>query len=151
MQWYHKLTFSYKIRNSKNRNESHVSENDSVEGCLETSAYSTTSRRLLRTPSVTDAILNSRPCFSSLLPWLPYDLLLISFPLLFFPSYCFVSRGKSVSIVSDYELDDRGSIPDRGRGFSLCVQTGSGAHPASYPMGTGVPFPRGKAQPERDC
>jgi hypothetical protein len=29
------------------------------------------------------------------------------------------SRGSSVSIVSDYGLDDRGSIPDRGRGFFL--------------------------------
>jgi hypothetical protein len=28
-----------------------------------------------------------------------------------------VSRGSSVSIVTDYGLDDRGSIPDRGRGF----------------------------------
>jgi hypothetical protein len=27
------------------------------------------------------------------------------------------SRGSSVSIVSDYGLDDRGSISDRGRGF----------------------------------
>jgi hypothetical protein len=27
------------------------------------------------------------------------------------------SRGNSVSIVSDYGLDDRGSIPDKGRGF----------------------------------
>jgi hypothetical protein len=27
--------------------------------------------------------------------------------------------GTSGSIVSDYELDDRGSIPDRGRGFFL--------------------------------
>jgi hypothetical protein len=34
---------------------------------------------------------------------------------------------------------------------SLCVQTGSGAHPASYPMGTGVPFPGGKARPGRDA
>jgi hypothetical protein len=30
---------------------------------------------------------------------------------------------------------------------SLCVQTDSGAHPASYPMGTGVSFPGGKARP----
>jgi hypothetical protein len=29
------------------------------------------------------------------------------------------SRGSSVSIVSDYGLDDWGSIPDRGRGFFL--------------------------------
>jgi hypothetical protein len=34
---------------------------------------------------------------------------------------------------------------------SLCVQTGSGAHPASYPMGTGGPFPGGKARPGRDA
>jgi hypothetical protein len=59
----------------------------------------------------------------------------------------------SVSIVSDYGLDDWGSIPDRGRGFSssLCVQTGSGAHSASCLMGTGGPFPRGKARPGRDA
>jgi hypothetical protein len=32
--------------------------------------------------------------------------------------FCFGrSRGSSVSIVTDYGLDDRGSIPDRGRGF----------------------------------
>jgi hypothetical protein len=64
------------------------------------------------------------------------------------------SRGSSVISVSDYGLDDRGSIPDRGRGFfssSLCVETGSGAHPASYPIGTGGPFPRGKARPGRDA
>jgi hypothetical protein len=30
-----------------------------------------------------------------------------------------VEPGSSVSIVSDYGLDDRGSIPDRGRGFLL--------------------------------
>jgi hypothetical protein len=29
------------------------------------------------------------------------------------------SWGSSVSIVSDYGLDSRGSIPDRGRGFFL--------------------------------
>jgi hypothetical protein len=38
-----------------------------------------------------------------------------------------------------YGLDDRNSIPDRVDDgiFSLChrVQTGSEAHPASYPMG----------------
>jgi len=35
-----------------------------------------------------------------------------------------------------------------GKGFfSLCrcMQTGSGAHPGSYPMGTSSAFPRGKA------
>jgi hypothetical protein len=46
--------------------------------------------------------------------------------------------------VSDYGLDDRSSIPDRGRGSFL--QPGSGAHSASYPMGTEGPFPGGKAR-----
>jgi hypothetical protein len=34
---------------------------------------------------------------------------------------------------------------------SLCVQTGSGAHPASCTKGTEGPFPGGKAQPGRDA
>jgi hypothetical protein len=34
---------------------------------------------------------------------------------------------------------------------SLCVQTGSGAPPASCPLGTGGPFPRGKARPGRNA
>jgi hypothetical protein len=34
---------------------------------------------------------------------------------------------------------------------SLCVQTGSGAHPASYPVGTGGSFSGGKARPGRDA
>jgi hypothetical protein len=33
----------------------------------------------------------------------------------------------------------------------LCVQNGSGAHPASCPMGTGGSFPGGKARPGRDA
>jgi hypothetical protein len=66
------------------------------------------------------------------------------------------SRGSSGSIVSDYGLDDR-AIGVRSlagaKDFSssLCVQTGSGAHPASCPMGTGGPFPGGKARPGRDA
>jgi hypothetical protein len=32
-----------------------------------------------------------------------------------------------------------------------CVQTGSGAHPASYSVGSGGPFPGCKAQPGRDA
>jgi hypothetical protein len=34
---------------------------------------------------------------------------------------------------------------------SLCVQTGSGAHPASCTMGTGGPFLGAKARPGRDA
>jgi hypothetical protein len=52
------------------------------------------------------------------------------------------SRVSSGSIVSDYGLDDRAIVvrfPVGAKDFSssLCVQTGSGAHPASYTMGTG--------------
>jgi hypothetical protein len=58
------------------------------------------------------------------------------------------SRVSSVSIVSDYGLDDRAigvRSPAEAKGFfsSLCVQTGSEAHPASCTMGTGGPFPGG--------
>jgi hypothetical protein len=50
----------------------------------------------------------------------------------------------------DYGLDDHGYIPDRDNGgnFSFrhrCVQTCSGAHTASYPMGTGGNFTGGTA------
>jgi hypothetical protein len=34
---------------------------------------------------------------------------------------------------------------------SLCVLTGSGAHPAFCTMGTGGPFPGAKARPGRDA
>jgi hypothetical protein len=34
---------------------------------------------------------------------------------------------------------------------NLYIQTGSGAHPASYTMGTGGPFRGGKARPGRDA
>jgi hypothetical protein len=52
----------------------------------------------------------------------------------------------SVSIVSDYWLDDRAigvRSPAGANNFSsiLCVQTGSGAHSATCTMGTGGPFP----------
>jgi hypothetical protein len=58
--------------------------------------------------------------------------------------------------VSDYGLDDRAigaRSPAEAKDFSssLCVQTGSGAHPASCPVGTGGPFPGGKVRPGRDA
>jgi hypothetical protein len=66
------------------------------------------------------------------------------------------SRVSSGSIVSDYGLDDRDigvRSPAGAKDFSsdLCVQTGSGVHPASCTMGIGVPFPGGKARPGRDA
>jgi hypothetical protein len=59
------------------------------------------------------------------------------------------SWGRSVSIVCDYGLDDRAigvRSPAGAKDFSsnLCDQTGSEAHPASCPMGTGGPFPGAK-------
>jgi hypothetical protein len=56
--------------------------------------------------------------------------------------------------MSDYGLDDRAievRSPTEDFSSSLCVQTGSGAHPASCTMGTGGPFPGGKARPGRDA
>jgi hypothetical protein len=64
-----------------------------------------------------------------------------------------MSRGSSGSIVSDYGLDDRGSIPDKGRGFFFQPLRPDRlwGPPASYQMGTGGPFPGGKARPGRDA
>jgi hypothetical protein len=64
--------------------------------------------------------------------------------------------GSSGSIVSDYGLDDRAigvRSPEGAKDFSssLCVQTASGAHPASCTMSTGGPFPGGKARLGRDA
>jgi hypothetical protein len=58
--------------------------------------------------------------------------------------------------VSDYGLDDREievRSPTGAEDFSSspCVQTGSGAHPASYSMGTEGPFPGVKARPGCDA
>jgi hypothetical protein len=65
-------------------------------------------------------------------------------------------QGSSVSIVSGYGLDDRAievRSPAEAKDFSssLCVQTGSSAHPASCPMGTGGHFAGGKMRPGRDA
>jgi hypothetical protein len=67
-----------------------------------------------------------------------------------------MSRVSSGSILSDYGLDDRAigvrsSAGAKDFSSSLCVQTGSAAHPASYTMGTGGHFPGGKARPGRDA
>jgi hypothetical protein len=64
--------------------------------------------------------------------------------------YC-TEPGSSVSVVYGYGLDDRAievPSPAEAKDFSsnLCVQTGSEAHPASCPAGTG-----GKTRPGRDA
>jgi hypothetical protein len=56
--------------------------------------------------------------------------------------------------MSGYGLDDQAievRSPAENFSYGLCVQTGSGAHPASCPMGTGGPYPGGKARPGRDA
>jgi hypothetical protein len=64
-------------------------------------------------------------------------------------SASFWEPGSSGIIVSDYGLEDRAiefRSPAGAKDFScsLCVQTGSGAHPASCTMGTGGSFPEAK-------
>jgi hypothetical protein len=54
-----------------------------------------------------------------------------------------LTTGWTIEVRSPTEAEDFSSSP--------WVQTGSGAHPASYPMGTGGPFPGGKARPGRDA
>jgi hypothetical protein len=60
------------------------------------------------------------------------------------------SQNSVVGIVTGYELDNRVvgvQVPVGSRFVSLLhvIQTGSGAHQTSYPMGTGGSFPGGKA------
>jgi hypothetical protein len=60
------------------------------------------------------------------------------------------SRDSSVGIALGYGLEDRGSrvrFPERVVNFSLHhrLRNGSGANPASYPIGTRGSFPGGKA------
>jgi hypothetical protein len=89
------------------------------------------------------SVMNSRLCH--------YISVWLFIPVLFVSR----SRGSLVSIVSGYGVDDRVievRSPAGAKNFSssLCVQTGSGAHPASCPVGTGGPFPGGKARQGRD-
>jgi hypothetical protein len=70
--------------------------------------------------------------------------------------YIYMNRVSSGSVESVYGLDDRAigvRSPAGAKDFSytLFVQTGSGAHPASCTMCTGGPFPGAKAQPGRDA
>jgi hypothetical protein len=66
------------------------------------------------------------------------------------------SRVSSVSRLSGYGLDNRAIAvrsPAEARDFSsnLCVQNGSWVHSDSGTIGTGRPFPGGKALPGRDA
>jgi hypothetical protein len=66
------------------------------------------------------------------------------------------SRDSSVGIATDYGLDFRMSgvrFPAAAGNFSLWdrVQAGSGAHPASYPMGAGGAVSLGVKRPGREA
>jgi hypothetical protein len=92
---------------------------------------------------------------TSLVPQLVEEKLIVRSLLLVTFGICSF-RCSSGGIVSDHGLDDwkiEVRSPTGAEDFSSspCVQTGSGAHPASYPVGTGSPFPGGKARPGRDA
>jgi hypothetical protein len=58
-------------------------------------------------------------------------------------NYDIVYSRRTAGVRSPTEAEDFSS--------NLCVQTGSGAHPASCTVGTGGSFPGGKARPGRDA
>jgi hypothetical protein len=57
-----------------------------------------------------------------------------------------MSWDSSIGIVTGYGLDGLGLIPGSARLFSSPQHLDSGAHPASYPMGTGALSLRVKQQ-----
>jgi hypothetical protein len=74
-------------------------------------------------------------------------------PLLAQLSNCHSNKGKNVNSVLPClrEMNRINTLRLYFNRYDLQqVQTGSGAHPASCAMGTGGPFPGGKARPGRD-
>jgi hypothetical protein len=67
--------------------------------------------------------------------------------------YEFVSRvAQSVRwLTTDWTTGIRSPTEAEEFSSNLCIQTGSGANPASYTMGTGGSFPGGKARPGCDA
>jgi hypothetical protein len=96
-------------------------------------------------------IMQSSPPFRHFLPLRSKH---VQHPVLRHPTFVLFPHcerpDSSVGIALGYGLDDRGSrvrFPVGAGNFSLHyrLQNGSGAHPASYPMGTRGSFPGGKA------
>jgi hypothetical protein len=54
-------------------------------------------------------------------------------------------------LTTDWTAEVRSQTEAEDFSSNLCVQTGSGAHPASCTVGTGGSFPGGKARPGRDA
>jgi hypothetical protein len=74
---------------------------------------------------------------------------LIRFVLLILETVLFTCKPEYLSVVSYYGLDSQGLIHSGKKGFSFsrCLQAGSGAHPSSCQIGTGVPILSSKAYP----
>jgi hypothetical protein len=54
-------------------------------------------------------------------------------------------------LTTDWTYGVRSRTEAEDFSFALCVQTGSGVHPAYYTVGSGGSFPGGKARPGRDA
>jgi hypothetical protein len=67
--------------------------------------------------------------------------------------YTVISGTFSTNLVVSKDCTTGVRSPTEAECFTpnLCVQTGSGAHPASCTVGTGGSFPGGKAWPGRDA
>jgi hypothetical protein len=60
------------------------------------------------------------------------------------------TKGAAVALTTGWTIGVRSLTGAEDFSSGPCVQTGSGAHPASCPMGTGGYFPGGKARPGPD-
>jgi hypothetical protein len=72
----------------------------------------------------------------------------------FYSNFIRVGAGVALSVqclTMDWTTGVRSPTEAEDFSSGLCVQTGSGAHPASCPMGTGGSFPGGKSRPGRDA
>jgi hypothetical protein len=64
--------------------------------------------------------------------------------------YIFHGAGVAQSLTRDRAIEVRSPVEVTDFSSSLCAQTSSEAHPASYPVGTGVLPPEGKARALRN-
>lgn len=90
--------------------------------------------------------LSHNPSFSP--PHTCFFSLILLFSCVLFPCLN-TSRNGSVGTATGYGLNSRSSIPGIYFSFFHSLQTGSGAHPALYPEGTGM-FPPWVKQPSRE-
>jgi hypothetical protein len=120
-----------------------------------TSYKSSKGFRKVRSPIGTDSII-SHTCFATVHKVLSGKWPTTGITFWYFLRSIDRNRGSLVNIVSACGLDDRAigvQSPAEAKDFSSSfrVHTGSEAHPASYTMGTGGPFPEGKTRLGRDA